>query len=192
MEQIAAGAGKPPKPFMLATTKLGPANAVWIGKSPEDEAAPHAPATSTAATPKYARAAKAVTAAKAVAAAKAVRAKPVMVRAIPKFIEPQLSKLVDRPPDQAGWAHEVKFDGYRAQIRIEKGRAVIRTRKGLDWTERFSAIARDAAKLPDCIIDSEIVALDDRQLPSFSALQAALSAEKSDDLVCYAFDLLFE
>src|SRR6204780_4316246 len=109
MEQIAAGAGKPPKPFMLATTKLGPAKAVWIGKGPEDEAAPHAPATpaasATAATPKYARAAKAVT------AAKAVRAKPVMVRAMPKFIEPQLSKLVDRPPDQAGWAHEVKFDG---------------------------------------------------------------------------------
>jgi bifunctional non-homologous end joining protein LigD len=187
MEQIAAGTGKPPQPFMLATTKAGKADAVWIGKSPEDEPPSRAPATpatsATRATPKSARAAK---------AAKPVRAKLVMVRAMPKFIEPQLSKLVDRPPDQAGWAHEVKFDGYRAQIRIEKRRAVIRTRKGLDWTDRFSAIAKDAAELPDCIIDSEIVALDEHQLPKFAALQAALSEEKTDELVCYAFDLLFK
>jgi len=176
MDQIAAGTGKPPKPFMLATTKLGLANAVWIGKYPEDDP------------PNSARGAKA---AKSVRE-KPVRAKPVMVRAMPKFIEPQLSKLVERPPDQTGWAHEVKFDGYRAQIRIEQGRAVIRTRKGLDWTDRFSAIAKDAAELPDCIIDSEIVALDERQLPKFAALQAALSEEKTDELVCYAFDLLFE
>jgi bifunctional non-homologous end joining protein LigD len=180
MEQIAAGAGKPPKPFMLATTKPGKADAVWIGKSAEEEPSSRAPATRAG--PKSTRAAK---------AAKPVRTKPVMVRAMPKFIEPQLSKLVDRPPDQAGWAHEVKFDGYRAQIRIEKGSAVIRTRKGLDWTDRFSAIAKDAAELPDCIIDSEIVALDEDQLPKFAALQTALSEEKTDELVCYAFDLLF-
>jgi bifunctional non-homologous end joining protein LigD len=190
MEQIAAGAGKPPKPFMLATTKAGKANAVWIGKHPEDEHSSRAPATpatsATRATPKSARAAKAAK------AAKPVRAKPVMVRAMPKFVAPQLAKLVDRPPDQAGWGHEVKFDGYRAQIRIEKGHTVIRTRKGLDWTDRFGAIARDAAELPDCIIDSEIVALDERQLPKFAALQAALSEEKTDQLVCYAFDLLFD
>jgi bifunctional non-homologous end joining protein LigD len=192
MEQIAAGAGKPPKPFMLATTKSGKADAVWIGKSPEDEPSPRAsttPATSaTPATPISARAAKAATAGRA----KPVRAKRVMVRAMPKFIEPQLSKLVDRPPDQAGWAHEVKFDGYRAQLRIEKGRTVIRTRKGLDWTDRFAAVAKDAAGLPDCIIDSEIVALDEHQLPNFGALQAALSEEKTDELICYAFDLLFD
>jgi bifunctional non-homologous end joining protein LigD len=189
MEQIAAGAGKAPKPFMLATTKGGKANAVWMGKSPEEPSS-RAPATSaTAATPKSARAAKA---AKPAVRVKPVRAKPVMVRVLPKFIEPQLSKLVDRPPDQAGWAHEVKFDGYRAQIRVEKGRAVIRTRKGLDWTDRFSAIAKDAAELPDCIIDSEIVALDEHQLPKFAALQTALSEEKTDELVCYAFDLLFK
>jgi bifunctional non-homologous end joining protein LigD len=53
----------------------------------------------------------------------------------------------------------VKFDGYRLQIRVENGKAVIRTRKGLDWTEKFAAIAKAAAKLPDCILDGEAVAL---------------------------------
>ena len=194
MQQIAAGAGKRPKPFMLATTKPGKANAVWIGKNPEDETRRAAHARGNAPQRRRLRAGrKAVSAAgRGVAGlAKPVRAKPVMVRAMPKFVEPQLAKLVDRPPDQAGWAHEVKFDGYRAQIRVEKRRAVIRTRKGLDWTGRFAAIANDAAELPDCIVDGEIVALDERQLPKFAALQAALSEEKTDELVCYAFDLLF-
>src|SRR5579862_2155891 len=94
---------------------------------------------------------------------KPVRAKRVLVKVLPNFIEPQLAKLVQRPPDRAGWGHEVKFDGYRAQLRVEKGKAVIRTRKGLDWTERFRAIANQAKAFSDCIIDGEIVALDERQ-----------------------------
>src|ERR1700722_16956827 len=180
MQQITEGVGKRPKPFMLATTKLGSANAVWIGKGADDRAETRMPDTPAASRP--AQDGK----------AGPVRVKPVMASAMPKFIEPQLAKLIDRPPDQAGWAHEVKFDGYRAQLRVEKNKAVIRTRKGLDWTDRFAAIAQEASALRDCIIDGEIVALDDRQLPNFGALQTALSQEKTDQLVCYAFDLLFD
>ena len=188
MQQIAEGKGRRPKPFMLATSTPGNADAVWNSNRAEaggDEFAP--PARQPKAT-----AAKNAKVDKDVAAAKSARVEPVTVKVVPKFIEPQLAKLVDRPPDRAGWGHEVKFDGYRAQLNIQKGKAVIRTRKGLDWTERFSAIAKDASVFPDSIIDGEIVALDERQLPNFGALQAALSAEKSDDLVFYAFDLLFE
>jgi bifunctional non-homologous end joining protein LigD len=181
MQQIAAGSGKSPKPFMLAAGKAGKADAVWHSDSTQSEDAETAPTGKPAGK-------RATTATRAV---KTARAKPVKIRTMPKFVEPQLAKLVDRPPDQAGWGHEVKFDGYRAQIRIEKCRAVVRTRRGLDWTERFAAIAKDAAELPDCVIDTEIVALDEHKLPSFGALQAALSAEKTDELVCYAFDLLF-
>jgi bifunctional non-homologous end joining protein LigD len=181
MQQIAEGKGTRPKPFMLATTKPGKANAVWIGKNGDEHGDAHA--TKAPVTAKPAKAGKAT---------KPARVKPIIVRVIPKFIEPQLAKLVDRPPDQPGWAHEVKFDGYRAQLRVEKRRAVIRTRKGLDWTDRFSAIAEDAAGLPDCVIDGEIVALDKHQLPNFGALQAALSDEKTDGLIFYVFDLLFQ
>jgi bifunctional non-homologous end joining protein LigD len=189
MQQIAEGKGKRPKPFMLATTTPAKADAVWHSKGGDETA--EAPAPSPR---KKSAHAKNTLAAKVAekAAAKKARIKPVMVKTLPKFIEPQLAKLVDRPPDYAGWGHEVKFDGYRAQLRVEKGDAEIRTRKGLNWTDRFKAIAEDAADFSDCIVDGEIVALDDRQLPSFGALQAALSAEKSDVLVFYAFDLLFE
>src|SRR4029453_17843634 len=117
--------------------------------------------------------------------------KPRKVTAMPRFVEPQLCKLVDRPPGGTGWAHEVKFDGYRLQLRVERGKAELRTRKGLDWTDKFTAIAQVAKALPDCMIDGEAVALDHDGVPNFSALQAALSESNSEKLIFFAFDLLF-
>jgi bifunctional non-homologous end joining protein LigD len=118
-------------------------------------------------------------------------AKPKKASSMPRFVEPQLAKLVERAPAAAGWAHEVKFDGYRLQLRVEGGKAVLRTRRGLDWTTRFAAIAEAAAKLPDCILDGEAVSLDHHGAPDFAALQVALSDGKSEDLIFFAFDLLF-
>lgn len=116
--------------------------------------------------------------------------KPKNISVLPKFIEPQLCRLVDQPPSGANWVHEVKFDGYRMQLRVEGGKAKLFTRKGLDWTGKFAAIAKVAAKLPDCIIDGEVCALDHNGAPDFAALQAALSDGKSDALIFFAFDLL--
>jgi bifunctional non-homologous end joining protein LigD len=110
---------------------------------------------------------------------------------LPRFVEPQLARLVEKPPSGAGWVHEVKFDGYRAQLHVEKRKARLLTRKGLDWTAKFSAIARAAENLPDCILDGEVCALDHHGAPDFAALQAALSDGKSDALIFFAFDLLF-
>ncbi len=110
---------------------------------------------------------------------------------LPSFVKPQLCQSVERPPAGAGWAHEVKFDGYRVQLRVEGGAATLRTRSGLDWTARFPEIARDAGRLPDLLLDGEIVALDHDGAPDFAALQAALSEKKTERLVLFAFDLLF-
>jgi bifunctional non-homologous end joining protein LigD len=183
LAQIAKGTGKAPKPFMLSGGATR-ANAVWDssgGRDWEDATS----AKSRAAAPR-------VAAMPVAPKPKEPRIKPLSVAVVPDFVEPQLSRLQPRPPDLAGWAHEVKFDGYRAQARVAGGNAVIRTRKGLNWSEQFAAIAAQAAALPDCLIDGEIVALDERGLPSFSALQAALSAQQSQDLIFFAFDLLFQ
>lgn len=48
-------------------------------------------------------------------------AKAKTVQAIPDFVEPQLTKPVDKPPAGPGWAHEIKFDGYRMQLRTQGG-----------------------------------------------------------------------
>ena len=110
---------------------------------------------------------------------------------MPDFVAPQLCTSVDRPPNGEGWCHEIKFDGYRVQLRVEDGEAVLKTRKGLDWTDKFAAIAKEGSALPDVLIDGEIVALDHDGAPDFSTLQAAISDGKTDDLIFFAFDLLF-
>ena len=118
--------------------------------------------------------------------------KAARVASMPEFIEPQLCKVVERPPAGAGYAHEIKFDGYRVQLRVLKSKVTIRTRSGLDWTNQFAAIAKVAKALPDCILDGEVCAVDANNMPSFAALQAALSEGRSEGLLLFAFDLLIE
>ena len=65
-------------------------------------------------------------------------------------------------PAAPGWVHEVKFDGYRIQARLDHGKVRLLTRKGLDWTARFPSVARAVAALPadTALIDGEIVVED--------------------------------
>ncbi len=172
MEAIAAGKGRKPKPFMVQSGDVQ-ADAVWDrnhGLAAEER--------------------KAETKTKR-KSAPAKAAKPAK-SAMPDFIAPQLCETLERPPSTEGWIHEIKFDGYRIQARIENGEVTLKTRKGLDWTAKYPAIATSAANLPDAIIDGEICALDENGAPDFAALQAALSEGKTDALVYFAFDLLFE
>lgn len=176
MEQIAAGSGKGPSPFM--TTAPHAADAVWnsAGGSPEASAVK---AAERSGAPKIRR------------TARAKRARVTSVSKLPKFVAPQLAKLVERPPTGDAWAHEIKFDGYRLQMRVEGGSVKMLTRKGLDWTDRFKEIATDGAAWPDGIYDGEAVALDKEGRPDFAGLQDAISTRRTGALVFYVFDALF-
>lgn len=165
MDDITAGKGKGPTKFMTGKGRAT-AKDVWQSNSATQEAKPPAP-LKAAPTPKLKAA------------------------ALPGFVPPQLATSVDRPPPGSGWGHEIKFDGYRLQLRVEKGKATLKTRKGLDWTAKFKAIAADGAALPDGIYDGEACALDAAGSPDFPALQAALSDGKTDDLILFVFDALF-
>ncbi len=182
--------GRAPKPFMTKSN-TAKANQIWnsnkglAADQRESKSRPAKRATKKAA---VARAAKQIT-------HQTRRGEDEVLQnasaKLPDFIAPQLCVSVSRPPAGDNWVHEIKFDGYRVQMRIEDGEVSLKTRKGLDWTEKFSAIAKEATKLPDGIIDGEIVALDHEHHPSFASLQAALSGGKTDELIFYAFDLLF-
>jgi bifunctional non-homologous end joining protein LigD len=164
MDQIAAGKGRGPRPFMAAAGRSGSAAAGWRPDRAEEVPLRRnsPPETSTAAK-----------------------------SAMPVFVPPQLCKLVARPPAAGGWVHEIKFDGYRLQLRTQAGAATLRTRNGLDWTDKFRATAEAAGALPDAIIDGEAVFLDSDGAPDFAGLQAALSEGRSRGIVFFAFDLLF-
>src|ERR1700735_5521541 len=109
---------------------------------------------------------------------------------MPGFIKPQLATLKAKAPVGPQWCHEIKFDGYRVQIHLNKGKRKVYTRNGLDWTKRFSLIA-GALDIPgQAIIDGEVVVVHEGRT-NFSELQAELAGGNQDRLVYYAFDLLW-
>jgi bifunctional non-homologous end joining protein LigD len=167
MEEIAAGKGRGPKPFMSGGRRRAAADAVWTSNRDEAEAPARPQPLRAAPSPKLKAA------------------------ALPGFVPPELARLSERPPQGEGWGHEIKFDGYRLQLRVADGEATLKTRKGLDWTARFPQIARAARTLPDSLIDGEACALDSNGAPDFPALQAALADGETGDLVFFAFDLMF-
>jgi bifunctional non-homologous end joining protein LigD len=173
MQQIADGKGRGAKPFMTAGAKASDPKAIWHSK-PQRQGARSRGGLAKLLVPAEAR--------------KSARAS---AAPMPRFVGPQLCKAVSHPPSGSDWVHEIKFDGYRMQLRVEAGTATLRTRKGLDWSTRFSSTVAAARALRDCMIDGEVVALDRAGTPNFSALQAALSEGRSQDLVYLAFDLLF-
>jgi bifunctional non-homologous end joining protein LigD len=172
MEDIAAGKGRGPKPFMLDTQHVAKADAIWNSNRADASQPVGKPA-------------------RAVKAAPLSKERGKKAKRPPEFIEPELCKSVERPPVGGEWAHEVKFDGYRMQLRVADGVATMRSRKGLDWSEKFSSIAEAAQHFPDCIIDGEVAALDENGSPDFAALQAALSDSDDSNLIFFVFDLLF-
>ena len=181
MDDIAAGKGRGPKAFITGSRSRASAKAQWTSHRP----ASNASSTKTVAT--------ACGRSKRSSIKKAAKKKRDSVGSdLPSFIAPQRCTSVERPPASGDWVHEIKFDGYRIQMRVEDGDVTLKTRKGLDWTAKFGAVIPMAAnELPDCLIDGEIVALDHRGSPDFAGLQAALSEGMTDDLIFFAFDLLF-
>jgi len=113
--------------------------------------------------------------------------------ALPRRLEPQLATLVTRAPEGDGWLHELKLDGYRLLGRIDQGRVTLFTRNGEDWTARFPAVAKALAQLRvnDAWLDGEVVVLDGHDVSSFQLLQEALSSGRDEDLLYFAFDLLY-
>ena len=124
------------------------------------------------------------------------KAKPVpgaRVAPLPDFIPPCLALLGVTALDSADWIHEIKFDGYRMQARIDNGDVRLLTRKALDWTGKFAPIAEALETLPveQAILDGEIVSENDDGVASFSQLQEDLKEGRSKNFVYYVFDLLY-
>jgi bifunctional non-homologous end joining protein LigD len=98
-----------------------------------------------------------------------------------------LATLAADVPPGTGWLHEVKWDGYRALAYVEAGVATLLSRNDNDLTGRFASVAKALGKLPDCVLDGEVCALDEQGRSSFSAMQ-----QGTGPLVYYVFDLLEE
>jgi len=113
----------------------------------------------------------------------------------PSFLPFQHPKLVNALPTGGGWIHEVKFDGYRMQVRVERRRAEWRSRNGNDWTARFADLGDLFDGMLNVILDGELCVLDKQGHPDFSALRSALGRRQAGamvgNLVYFVFDALF-
>ena len=111
---------------------------------------------------------------------------------LPRWIPPQLTQLSHAALSGPQWLHEIKLDGFRMAARIDRGRAQLLTRTGLDWTDKYPSVAAALAQIggKTAYLDGELCGVGDDGLPSFSQTQAASDGERGVRLVYYAFDLL--
>jgi bifunctional non-homologous end joining protein LigD len=93
---------------------------------------------------------------------------------MPGFIRPQLATLKSKAPKGDQWLHEIKYDGYRVQVHLNRGRKKVFTRNGVDWTKRFTETAGAFAIPGEAIIDGEVVVVHEGRT-NFSQLQAELA-----------------
>ena len=125
---------------------------------------------------------------------KATLARVGVAAKLPDFLPPQLATRVDQIPSNAAeWQYEIKFDGYRMLTRVEAGEVKLFTRNGNDWTSKLRHLAKAiaAANYPDGWYDGEIVALNEKAVPDFGALQRAFATPDAGDIVLYLFDVAY-
>ena len=107
------------------------------------------------------------------------------------FIEPCIPTVSKVAPSGPQWIHEVKHDGYRTLLIIERHKVSAFTRNGFDWTDYYPNVTKVAAKL-DCrsaIIDGEVIVQNKNGASDFDALKSAIRWSPQSLVFC-AFDLL--
>ena len=97
---------------------------------------------------------------------------------VPTDLEPMLAKPGRLPRDDAAYGHEVKWDGVRALVAVEGGRAVARGRSGRDITAAYPELRElgRAMGATEVLLDGELVAFDADGRPSFERLQRRMHA----------------
>ena len=120
----------------------------------------------------------------------------------PKNVEPMQATLTDEAFDNPDWYFEPKMDGVRAIVYIDGDSVRIQSRSGLDSTRQYPTIVAEMAGQTErqTILDGEIVALDERGVPSFQTIQQRLNLSRDAEIrkldeqipvYFYAFDLLY-
>src|SRR5258708_9068967 len=110
----------------------------------------------------------------------------------PRFVEPMKAKLVEKPPAIGDWIYELKFDGIRLIATKEHGKVSLLSRNQNDLSARFPEIVEAVKNLPadECVLDGEVVALDEEGGSSSLLLQAREIEGLKSPIYFYAFDLL--
>jgi bifunctional non-homologous end joining protein LigD len=109
-----------------------------------------------------------------------------------RFIEAMKAKLVEKPPATGDWIYELKFDGIRLIVTKADEKVSLLSRNQNELSGRFPEIVEAVENFPvrECVIDGEVVAVDEQGRSSFQLLQAREMEGQKSPVYFYAFDLL--
>ncbi len=115
------------------------------------------------------------------------------------YYKPMLAKLADRSlVNDDDWFFEKKYDGYRAIVSVEQEAVLIKSRNGIDYSEKFAPVAEAFKKMSEhknsidsIVLDGEVVVEDSKGKSIFQELQNYNEATNQYALKYYVFDMLY-
>ena len=118
-------------------------------------------------------------------------------------IEPMLASAAEEPFDSPDFTYEPKWDGVRTIAFVDGGEVRLQTRNLLDCTKQYPEATQAAEALTGAyhaILDGEVVALDEKGVPSFQRLQPRMHVSdestvrklrRSTPVIYEVFDILY-
>ncbi|MGH2379379.1 MAG: DNA ligase D, partial [Candidatus Limnocylindria bacterium] len=118
-------------------------------------------------------------------------------------VQPMLATSADEPFDSRDFSFEPKWDGVRTIAFVDGGVVRLQTRNLLDCTAQYPeahGISEALTGAYQAIVDGEVVALDEKGVPSFQRLQARMHVQdegkvrklrRSTPVVYEVFDILW-
>jgi bifunctional non-homologous end joining protein LigD len=110
--------------------------------------------------------------------------------AMPTHVKPMLCTLVKEPANEPGYIYEVKWDGYRLISYVNKSKVSIKSRSGLDYTQKYPPLVKALKELKiNVVLDGEAIVMNEQSVPDFNALQNFNGHDTA--IYYYVFDLLW-
>jgi bifunctional non-homologous end joining protein LigD len=108
----------------------------------------------------------------------------------PGFVKPMLASLTDQAFSKDDWIFELKLDGYRVLAGRENERAILYSRRGNDYSDKYRLIGEEISAIKArFLIDGEVCYVGQNQKSDFQKLQH--NFEEQDNLHYYVFDILW-
>ena len=111
---------------------------------------------------------------------------------VPCPLAPMAPSLVRPPLHRHDWVYEEKHDGWRMLAYREGERVRLVSRKGVDHTARFPALAAAIGKLRSdvLVLDGEVVVFDAKLVSPLPSARRGIAAEVCTPPISMAFDVL--
>jgi bifunctional non-homologous end joining protein LigD len=111
---------------------------------------------------------------------------------LPGFIEPCLATISRTVPTGAGWAYEIKHDGFRFLCHRDGERVCCYSRGGRNWRGQLPAVveAVRALAVTSVVLDGEVVICAADGVSQFDRMRAVFGRHGSREAFLYAFDII--